>query len=147
MEFYDRVVDDGGSDEPDRTVTLEHETGAALEVYLDGLDRKDVIDQIKHLPDSMLETMSGAEDPEEAEKRAREQNLLTDVDGDTIEAFEQLCTQGIEHPELTSQNIELMVSEFDFEVLFSLGAQIIELSFEESGSVTDFHEPGSARSS
>lgn len=146
MEFFDRVVDDE-DDEAGRTITLEHESGAALDVQVSGLDRKTVIDQIKHLPDSMLDAMSGAESAEEAEEQAREQNMLTDVDGETIKAFEELCTDGVSHNELTSQNMAEMVKEFDFEVLFRLGAQIIELSFEDGGSIKDFHEPGSGRSS
>lgn len=138
MEFFDRVVDD--EDEPDETVTLEHQSGAALDVHLKGLDRKEILDQLKNLPDSMVDAMTEAEDPEEAEERAREQNLMADVDGSTVEAFETLCTKGITHPELTSHNIERMVDEFDFEVLFSLGAQVIELSFEDGGSIENFHE-------
>lgn len=145
MEFFDRVVDD--DDEPDREITLEHSSGAALDVHLQGLDRKVIIDQLQYLPDSMVDAMTSAEDPEEAEERAREQNLMSDVNSDTITAFETLCAKGINHPDLTSQNIEMMIQEFDFEVLFNLGAQIIELSFEDGGSIRDFHEPDSGKSS
>lgn len=145
MEFFDRVVDD--DDGVARTITLEHSSGAALDVQLRSLDRKQIIDQIRKLPDSMIEAMTEAEDPEEAEEVARENNMLTDVNGDTIEAFEIICTKGTTHPELTENEIEMMVDEFDFEVLFNLGAQIIELSFEDGGSIRDFHEVDSDKSS
>lgn len=146
MEFFDRVVSDE-EDGPTETVTLEHQSGAALDVYVEAVDRKEILDQLQLLPDEMLEVMGGAEDPEEAEELAEEANMLTNVNGDVIEAFENLCVQGITHPELTQHNLEMMVDEFDFEVLFGLGMKVMEKSFDGAGSVQGFHEQDSARSS
>lgn len=146
MEFFDRVVSDD-EDGPAETVTLEHESGAALDVYVKAIDRKEILDQLQMLPDEMLEVMGGADDPEEAKEEAEEANMLTNVTGDVITAFEELCTKGVTHPELTEHNLELMVGEFDFEVLFGLGMKVMEKSFEGSGSVQGFHEQDSDKSS
>jgi hypothetical protein len=39
MEFFDRVVGEDDDQEPDETVILEHESGAALEVAVVELER------------------------------------------------------------------------------------------------------------
>lgn len=144
LDFYERVVDE---ESETRERTLEHQSGATVSVDLTVVDRKDLLDEINKLPDEMLETISEAEDPEEAEERARSQNLLSGVTGETVEAFENICIESIEHEQWTSHHVEDVVSELDFEVLFPIGAEIIEFSFEDQGSITDFHEPGSDRSS
>jgi hypothetical protein len=41
----------------------------------------------------------------------------------------------------------MIVSEFDFDVLFGLGAKVLEVSLGNTGSVTGFHEPGSDENS
>jgi hypothetical protein len=147
LEFYERVTDDEQSFGDKPTRILEHESGATLEVTLVSVDRADLMDEMQRLPESMIEAMSGADDPDEAEERAREQGLLTDVDGETIRAFENIVVQGIEHEELTTKHFKRMVEKFDLEVLFPIGAEIMEESFEDTGSVTDFHEPGSDNNS
>jgi len=142
MDFYERVV---GGDTETREITLENEDGAVLDVELTVVERKELLDEINRLPDEMLETLSEAEDPEEAEEAAREQNMMSNVNGDTIQAFENICTHSIEHEELTSFHVEEIVSELDFEVLFPLGAEVIEMSFESTGKVKDFHGLDSAK--
>lgn len=144
LDFYERVVDD---DNESRERTLEHQSGATVTIELKVVDRKDLLDEINKLPDEMLETISEAENPEEAEEQARKQNLLSGVTGETVEAFENICLESIEHEQWTSHHVEDIVGELDFEVLFPIGAEIIEFSFEDQGSVTDFHEPGTDRSS
>jgi hypothetical protein len=146
MEFFDRVVGDD-DDEAAETVILEHKSNAALEVEVVDLERNELMDELSGLPDEMLEVLAQAADAEEANEEAAEANLFSNVDGDTTRAFESICGKGLRHPELTSENIEMIVSEFDFDVLFGLGAKILEVSMGDTGSVTDFHEPGSDESS
>jgi hypothetical protein len=147
MEFFDRVVGEDDDQEPDETVILEHESGAALEVAVVELERNQLMDELSQLPDEMLEVLAGANDAEEATEEADEENLLSSVDGDTSRAFESICGKGLRHPKLTSDNIEMIVSEFDFDVLFGLGAKVLEVSLGNTGSVTGFHEPGSDENS
>lgn len=147
MEFFDRVVGEDDDQEPDETVILEHESNAALEVSVVELDRNQLMDELSELPDEMLEVLAGADDAEEATEEADEENLLSSVDGDTTRAFESICGKGLRHPKLTSDNIEMIVSEFDFDVLFGLGAKVLEVSLGNTGSVTGFHEPGSDENS
>lgn len=138
MAFYNAVTDDDGEDKS-KEITLENATGEALTVSLTVVDRDYLMDQITQLPDAMLETLEEAEDPEEAEDKAEDANMISNVNGDTIRAFESICAAGMDHEELTGHHFEDMVKELDFEVLFPIGAEIIELSFENTGRVKDFH--------
>lgn len=145
MNFYNAVTDE---DEEDRSkeITLENERGHALTVTLTVVDRKYLMDQITSLPDAMLEALEEAEDPEEAEENAQDANMISNVDGDTIEAFENICVASMEHEDLTSHHFRDIVEELSFEALFPIGADVIELSFENAGRVKDFHEPDSDKS-
>jgi len=51
------------------------------------------------------------------------------------------------HDELTSHNFEEIVAELDFETLFEIGSEVIEMSFEETGSIKDFHAVDSDKNS
>jgi hypothetical protein len=142
IDFYNEVMD---SEEQTEEYTLEHERGYELTVELTSANRKDVLDEINKLPDEMLAAISEAEEGEEAEV-AEEQNMLANVDGDTVDAFEEICAMGMQHDELTSHHFEDMSEKLDFEVLFEMGASIIELSLDES-TIKDFHEVDSDKSS
>jgi hypothetical protein len=146
MEFYKRVTE---SKNDVREYTLEHQSGAQMTVELTVVNRKTLLDEINRLPDEMLETLSEAEDEEEAQQRAEEQNMLSNVNGDTILAFENICVNSLNDPEdkLTSHNFEEIVAELDFETLFEIGSEVIEMSFEETGSIKDFHEVDSDKNS
>ncbi|WP_153952850.1 hypothetical protein [Halosegnis longus] len=136
-----RVVDDDGAQGERREKVLEAADGAALTVELVEVDRGYLLDQVQKFPDDMLEALTEADDPEEAERRAEEENVMSGLDGSTIDAFESICARGIEHKDLTSQHIEQMVGAFGLEVLFPIGAEIMEISMGDDGGVTDFHEP------
>lgn len=144
IEFYDRVVSDR-----DRTeeITLEHQSGAGLTMDVIVVDRKELLDEISRLPEEMLETISEAEDEAEAKEEAEEKGMMNGVNGDTILAFENICKKGLRHDELTSMNIDDMVEELSFEALFPLGSKVIEMGFENSGTIEDFHEVDSDKSS
>jgi len=144
MEFYNRVTD---TENDKKEYTLEHESGAELTVTLEGVDRKFLLDEISRLPDAMLETLTEAEDEDEAQELAEEQNMLSNVNGNTVLAFENICIESMEHPEFTTHNMEDIVGELSFESLFEIGSMVIEMSFEETGSIKDFHEVDSGKSS
>lgn len=144
MEFYQRVTD---SDDRSAEYVLTHQSNAELTVELTVVNRKILLDEIARLPDEMLNTLSEADDEEEAQELAEERNMLSGVNGDTIMAFENICVESMEHGELTRHNFEDIVQELSFEVLFEIGSKVIELSFEEQGSIKDFREVDSGKNS
>lgn len=144
MDFYKRVTE---SENEVREYTLEHQTGAELTIELTVVNRKTLLDEINRLPDAMLQTLSEADDEDEAQEMAQEQNMLSNVNGDTILAFENICVASMNHDELTSHNFEEIVAELDFETLFEIGSEVIEMSFEETGSIKSFHKADSDKNS
>lgn len=145
IDFVNRAT--STSNERSSEYVLEHESGAELTVELRPVDRKKLLDEIGRLPDEMLETLSEAEDEEEAQELAEEQNMLSGVNGNTVLAFENICAESFYHDDLTSHHYEDLVSELDFETLFEIGSEVIEMSFENTGSIKDFHEVDSDKSS
>lgn len=146
MEFYKRVTE---SENETREYTLGHESGAETTFELTVVNRKTLLDEINRLPDPMLETLSQAEDEDEAQEMAEQQNMLSNVNGDTILAFENICIESLSDPDgkLTRHNFEEIVAELDFETLFEIGSEIIEMSFEETGSIKDFQKVDSDKNS
>lgn len=138
LGFYERVVSEEKGESRERV--LEHASGHKLTVEISGINRKAMLDQVNRLPDSLLSTLSEAEDPEEAEERAQEEGQLSSVNGETIDAFERICAMGMDHPELTSHQFEELVQKFELDVLFPIGAEIMELTFSDDSGVVDFHE-------
>lgn len=144
MEFYQRVTD---SEPKSEDFVLTHESNAEITIELVEVDRKKLMDEINRLPDEMMEMLSEAEDEDEAQELAEERNMLSGVNGQTILAFENICLESMAHPDLTRHNFEDMVQELSFEVLFEMGARVIELSFENQGSIKDFREAGTDKNS
>jgi hypothetical protein len=147
MEFFEEVVDDSDDDDIVDTTVLEHKTGKKLEVNIVQIERNELLDELNALPEDMLEVLAGADGTDEAQEEAEERGMVSAVSGDTARAFESICAKGLEHPQLTSKNMEMMVSKFDFPVLFGLGLEVLEASFEDTGSITDFHAPDSDENS
>lgn len=147
VDFYEKVVDDDEAASAANERVLEYRTGEALTVEVRDVDRDWLFDQLDRLPDEVMEALAGAEDAEEAEQRAREENLFANVDGETIRTFEDICSRGLFHAELTGDHWEMMVGELGLEVLFSIGAEIMELTLGDGGAIKDFHEPDSVKSS
>jgi hypothetical protein len=139
MEFFERVTQ---SEQRIEEYTLEHQSGAEMTVELTVVNRKPLLDEINRLPDEMLDAFSQADDEDEAQELAEEQNMLTNVNGDTILAFENICVESMQDPEqqLTRHNFEEIVAALDFETLFEIGAKVIEMSFEDSGSIQNFQK-------
>jgi len=143
LEFFDDVVGgEDGAHAPDATVeyVLEAQNGRELTIELVEVDRKFVINKLAALPDEMLEMFTEVDDPEEAQARAEEEQALGGLSGDAIESFEDICAAGMEHPQLTEHHFEDMVSQLSLEVLFEMGAEIIELSLEDDGRITGFRK-------
>lgn len=143
LGFYEEVVggENGPNAAPDteKEFVLEAQNGRELTLTLVKSDRKYIIDQLNKLPDEMMEMFAEAEDPDEIDEE-RATDVLGGLSGDAIEAFEEICATGMEHPELTQHHFDDMVVQLDLEVLFEMGARIIEMSLEDSGRITGFRE-------
>lgn len=144
MEFYQEVT---GSSKNSEDYVIGHESNAEMEVTLTEVDRKKVLDELTRLPDEMLETLSEAEDEEQAQELAEEEGMISGVTGDTILAFENICTMGLENDKLTSDHFDDIVKELDFEVLFEMGSIIVDMSIGDTGSIKDFRKADSDKSS
>ncbi len=139
LDFYKRITEGTKGYE---TITLEHSSGSALDgVEMHPVDKKRLAGVISELPEDMFDAVDEAEDPESAEEQLEENGgSLNAVNEDTIDAFERLCGDSLRHPELTSTQMSTIISELNFEVLFELGTEIINMSSEETGSVQGFRK-------
>lgn len=141
LDFYERVTQ---GTERYKTITLEHNSGAALtDVKMHAIDKKSLASVIERLPDAMFEAVEGVEDAEEAEEQLEEQGgNLSAVTEDTVEAFEDLVAQSLDHEKLTNSQMRTLASELNFETLFELGTEIINMSVEDTGAIRGFQEQG-----
>jgi len=142
IEFYKRVTQ--GTDHT-KTITLEDASGAALpNVQMSPVDKRQLASVIQRLPDEMFDAVEEAESAEEAEDTIEDsENLsMNAVTEETVEAFEDLCKDSLRHPELAPPQMNDIVSNLNFEVLFSIGTEIIDISAESDGAVQDFHVQG-----
>jgi len=139
LDFYKRITSGTKSYE---TIEIEDKSGAVLSgVEMHPVDKKRLAGVISELPDEMFDAVDEAEDPEEAEAELEDSGgSLNAVNENTIEAFEEICTDSLSHPELTSSQVAAIVSELSFEVLFELGTEIINMSSEQTGSVQGFRK-------
>jgi hypothetical protein len=138
VAFYDRIVQ--GKDDDD-TITLEHSSGETLEgVEMKPVSKRVLASVIQRLPEQMFNAVEETDDYDEAEDELEEQGMSASaVTEATVAAFEDLCAESLTHPDLTSTQMEHIIEALGFEMLFSLGAEIIEISFEKSGDIKDFH--------
>ncbi len=139
LEFYDRIT--SGKDRYD-SISLEHDSGATLEgVQMHPVDKRTLASVIERLPNELFEAVEDAPDPDAAEEEFEEGggNLAAVTEG-TVEAFEDLCAESLSHDELTSTQMKHIVSELNFETLFRLGTEIINMSVESTGAVRDFQK-------
>jgi hypothetical protein len=125
-------------------ISLTDSTGRTLAgVKMHPVDKKVLANIIEQLPDEMFDAVDEAEDPEAAEERLEEEGgSLSAVTGDTVDAFEKLCIESLSHPELTPPQMESIVKELNFEVLFELGTEIINMSSEDTGAIRSFQKQG-----
>lgn len=141
LDFYERVTE---GTENYEEITLEHRTGAALEgVRMHIVDKQVLARTISALPEDMFDAVEDVEDPEQAQEQLEEEGgSLNAVSEETVEAFENLLSESLNHPELTSSQMSHIVSELDFEILFELGTEVINMSVDQTGTVRDFHKRG-----
>lgn len=139
LEFYERLTE--GTDYY-KTISLEHKSGATLEdVRLYAVDKQTLAGIIERLPDSMFEAVEGADDADEAEEELEEKGGdLSAVTESTVDAFEDLIHESIDHQQLTNTQLRHIVSELDFETLFELGTEVINMSVEDTGDIRGFQE-------
>lgn len=141
LDFYQRITE--GRDRS-KTISLEHSSGAVLEGFkLHVVDKQTLAGIVERLPEEMFESVEGAEDADEAEEELEEAGgSLSAVNESTVSAFEDLIIDSIDHPELTAPQIEDIIHELNFETLFELGTEIINMSVEETGSIRSFRVQG-----
>jgi hypothetical protein len=139
LDFYKRITE---GKKRYQEIALEHASGAALEgVELHPVDKKTLAGTIQNLPDEMFDAVEDAESAEEAEKSLEEDGgSLSAVSADTVEAFEDLCKNSLRHPELTSSQMGHIVKELNFEVLFEVGTEIINISSTDTGGIRAFQK-------
>jgi hypothetical protein len=139
LDFYDRIV--SGKDGYN-TISLEHSSGAVLEdVQMHPVSKRVLAGVIERLPEELFESVEGAENPEEAEEEFEDGGgNINAVTESTVEAFEDLCAESLSHEELTSTHMKEIIAELNFEVLFELGTEIINMSIEDTGGVKDFQK-------
>lgn len=139
LDFYERLTQ---GTERYNTIELEHESGAVLQdVRMHAIDKRTLAGVIERLPDEMFEAVEGAENPEEAEEELEEEGGdLSAVTEETVDAFEDLTKESLEHDELTQAQMGHIAEELDFETLFELGTEIINMSVEDTGDIRGFRE-------
>jgi len=138
VAFYDRIVE--GKDRTN-VISLEHSSGDTLEdIEMHPVSKRVLASVIQRLPEAMFDAVDEADDPDQAEEELEDRGMSTQaVTEQTVSAFEDLCAESLVHPELTNHQMERIIESLGFEVLFSLGSEIIEMSFDNSGEIKDFH--------
>jgi len=142
IDFYKRVTQ--GTDQK-KIITLEDASGAALpNVEMSPVDKKQLASVIQRLPDEMFDAVDEADSAEDAEDAIEEsENLsMNAVTKETVDAFEDLCKDSLRHPDLAPPQMDAVVNNLNFEMLFSIGTEIIDMSAESDGAVQDFHVQG-----
>lgn len=139
QDFYDKIAQ-GTKDYKETEFTLS--SGEKLEgVEIHPVDKQQLGATIEKLPAAMFEAAEDADSVDEAEEMLEESDDTVGMDAvteDTVEAFEELCKESLEHEHLAPPQMRNVVSELSFEVLFGLGTEIISLSYENTGDVEDF---------
>ncbi len=138
LSFYERLTQ---GTETYKEISLEHKTGATLsEVRMYAIDKQTLAGVIERLPDEMFEAVEGAEDADEAEEELEDRGgNMSAVTESTVDAFEDLCSESLDHSDLTDIQMRHIVNELSFETLFELGTEIINMSVEETGKIEGFH--------
>ncbi len=139
LDFYERITQ---GTEQHKIISLEHKSGATLtNVELHPINKQSLASVIERLPSSMFEAVEGAEDADEAEDEYEDAGGNLDaVTEETVDAFNDLIFESIDHGELTNPQLRHIVDELDFETLFELGTEVINMSVEDTGSIRGFQE-------
>lgn len=138
-EFYERIV--SGTDYGE-TITLDDGQGEPLVgVEMHPVDKSILADVISSLPEDMFDAVEEADDPDEAEEMMEDEGMsIATMSSNTVDAFEKLVKESLEHPQLTNVQMRQIVSELDFGTLFELGGEVIDMSFSEGSAIQDFQK-------
>lgn len=139
IDFYKDVTK--GIDKS-KTITLNAENGRELpNVELHPVSKEVLASIINRLPDEMFDAVEEADSTDEAEEMIEEETdmSMNSINEDTVKAFKELCKESLQHPNLANAQMRDIVEGLNFEVLFGVGTEIIEVSSENDGAVTDFH--------
>jgi len=139
IDFYKEVTQ--GIDKS-KTITLNAANGRELSnVELHPVSKEVLASIINRLPDEMFDAVEDADSTEEAEEVIEEETdmSMNSIDEDTVKSFKKLCKESLEHPNLANAQMADIVEGLNFEVLFGVGTEVIEISSENDGTVTDFH--------
>lgn len=142
IDFYKRVTQ---GTKQKKIITLEDQSGASLpNVEMHAVDKKTLASVIQKLPDAMFDAVDEADNAEEAEETIENSESLSmnAVTEDTVDAFENLCKESLQHPDLAPPQMKGIINNLNFEMLFSIGTEIIDMSAESDGAVQDFHVQG-----
>lgn len=140
QEWYQRTIKGSGAS---KDVTLERKDGRQLPAFeMHTVEKQDLAFAINAMPDELFEAVEDEEDvtAEEAEEMAREANEGgANVSPEMVDAFEYLCQESLTHEEFSGVQMQKIIDEFGFEMLFELGSEIMTYSLEEAGDVQAFH--------
>lgn len=140
QEWYQRTIKGSGAS---KDVTLERQDGRQLPAFeMHTVEKQDLAFAINAMPDELFEAVEDEEDvsAEEAEEMAREANEGgANVSPEMVDAFEYLCQESLAHEEFSGVQMQKIIDEFGFEMLFELGSEIMTYSLEEAGDVQAFH--------
>jgi hypothetical protein len=141
LDFYQRITE---GTKRYQTISLTHSSGSTLEdVRMHPVDKKKLASVIQKLPDEMFDAVEDAEDAEDAEEQLEEAGgSLHAVNENTVEAFDELCKASLSHGKLTKPQMQHIVEELNFETLFDVGTEIINMSSEETGAIRGFQKQG-----
>jgi hypothetical protein len=138
VEFYERVTQGVSRT---RTITLEHSSGATLDgVEMSPVDKTLLASVIERLPDTMFEAAQNYDGDNPEEDLADDDLSLSTINADTVQGFEDLCKESLNHPDLAPPQMNSIIKNLNFEVLFELGSEIMDMSIEDDNSVRDFQE-------
>jgi hypothetical protein len=139
LEFYERITQ---GTKRFQIISLEHETGSVLnDVKMHPVDKRTLAGVIQQLPDDMFAAVEETSSPEEAEEALEDSGSgLNAVTEGTVDAFEELCQKSLAHPSLTNTQIKHIVSQLNFETLFELGTEIINMSSDRTGDIRGFQK-------
>lgn len=140
IDFYERVTQ-GVSQT--KTISLEHSSGATLDgVQMSPVNKRRLASVIERLPNEMFEVAAEYDGDNPEEDLADADLTMGSINEETISAFEDLCKDSLSHPELAPPQMNDIIDSLNFEVLFALGSEIMDMSIEEDGAVKDFHGLG-----
>jgi hypothetical protein len=141
LEFYERITQ---GTKRFQIISLEHETGSVLnDVKMHPVNKRTLAGVIQQLPENMFAAVEDTETAEEAEEALQESGEgLNAVTEETVNAFENICEESLTHPKLTNTQMKHIIAQLNFETLFELGTEIINMSSDRTGDIRGFQKQG-----